>query len=73
MAHSDISQVFEADDTLTLPVDITASERRGPGEKNGYSFLGTEFIFLIAVFNCGTSDLITITMTILENNRIQGL
>ena len=31
---SDISQVFQVDDILTLSEDITASERRGLGEKN---------------------------------------
>ena len=43
---SDISQVFEVDDIFTLSEDITASELRGLGEKNGYSFLGSEFSFL---------------------------
>ena len=50
---SDISKIFEVDDILTLPEDMTASERRGLAEKNGYSFLGSEFSFLIVVFTFG--------------------
>jgi len=42
---SDISQDFEVDDILTLSGDITVFDRRGLGEKNGYSFLGPEFSF----------------------------
>ena len=33
---SQTSQVFEVDDILTLSEDITASERRGLEEKNGF-------------------------------------
>jgi hypothetical protein len=38
--------------------DITASERRGRGEKNGYSFLGPDFSFLIVVVTFEALDLI---------------
>ena len=48
---SDISEVFEVDDIFTLSDDITASEQRGIGEKNGYSFLCSDACLLIAVRN----------------------
>jgi hypothetical protein len=48
---SDISQVLEVDDILTLSEDITASERRRLEEKNRYPFLCSEFSFLIEVIS----------------------
>ena len=43
---SDISQVFKADDILTLSDDITGSERRGFGEKMGIISPAPSSVFL---------------------------
>ena len=49
---------------------VRLTERRGLGEKNGYSFLGFDFCFLIESFNFGTTDFVSFTMRILENDGI---
>jgi len=58
---SDISQVFDVDDIMILAGDITASERRGFGEKYGYFLLGFEFSFLIEIYTFGTPHFISIS------------
>ena len=67
---SDISQVFEVDDILTLSEDITAYDRWGLGEKNGYPFLCSEFNLLIVTCNFEAKDFLMITITILKNGGI---
>jgi len=59
------------DDTLTLPVDITAPERRGLGEKTGHPFLGSEFSFLVA-YKIWPLDLLLISGRNLQNRWIEG-
>ena len=56
---------------MTLPVDITTSERRGLGEKNGDFFLSSEFSFLIEFYTYGSMDFVVLRITIIENSWIQ--
>jgi len=71
MGKSDLSQFFDVNDILTFWSNISASKRRGLGQKKGYFFLGSEFSFLIVMINSGASDYVSITITILENGWIQ--
>ena len=58
---SDISQVFQVDDILTLSENITASERRGLGEKTGILSLAPSSVFLSKCLLLDHGSLFTLT------------